>query len=189
MVGRVVRIAGQVDLTEARGVAGESLLELARLEVGGALDIEALAYRDGALYIGLKAPLASDGAATILRLADPAATLAAGRIAPGSLAFWSRARLCRPRAGADVCAGIADMTFMADGTLLLLGNSPKGLPSDGGGSLWRMEGADKPATFVQQFPGLKPEGIALGPEGTFAVIVFDTDGAPPRWTRWALPKP
>lgn len=188
VVGRTLRIAGQVDLTEARGAEGQSLVEIARLEAGGALDIEALSFREGALFIGLKAPLASDGSATILRLGDAVANLAAGRVAPSALGFWSRVRMCRPHEGRDVCEGIADMTFMPDGSLLLVGNSPKGLPSDGGGSLWRMDGEGKPATFVQQFPGRKPEGITLAPEGTSAVIVFDTDGEPPKWTRWPLPK-
>ncbi len=183
--GRRLRIAGQVDLTEIG--SGQSLLETARLDPSGALDVEALSYRDGALYIGLKAPLASDGSATILRLTDPATALAGGRIGPGVISFWSRARMCRPRDGREVCDGIADMTFLPDGSLLLVGNSPKGLPDDGGGSLWRMDGASKAATLVQSFPGLKPEGITLAPDGASAVIVFDTDGAQPMWTRLAVP--
>lgn len=49
-------------------------------------------------------------------------------------------------------------------------------------------GEGKTPTFVQQFSGLKPEGITLAPEGSSAVIVFDTDGEPPRCTRWSLSK-
>jgi len=183
-----LRVIGQVDLTEGRGATGQTLLEMARLPADGTLDIEALHFREGALYIGLKAPLAADGSATILRLADPAAALASGKIPAGAISFWSRARLCQPREGRDVCAGIADMTSLADGSLLLVGNSPKGMPSDGGGSLWRLEGAGKSAVFIRQFAGRKPEGLTLSPEGTSAVIVFDSDGQPAQWTQWPLPR-
>jgi hypothetical protein len=181
-----LRILGQVDLTQARSASGQTLLETARLGADGALDIEAMFFREGSLYIGLKAPLAEDGSATILRMDGAVASLAAGTIAPGSVALWSRARLCRPHEGRDVCEGVADLAFLPDGSVLLVGNSPKGMPSDGGGSLWRMEGPDKPASFIRQFAGLKPEGLTLSPDGSSAVIVFDTDGQPPLWTQAPL---
>jgi hypothetical protein len=173
--GRTLRITGQLDLTEA------ALLDVAKLPADGALDVEAIAFREGALYVGLKAPLTADGSASILRIDGLLASMAAGKITPGSVALWSRPRLCRPREGHDVCAGVADMSFLADGSMLLAGNSPKGMPSDGGGSLWRMDGADKPAVFIQQFAGLKPEGVTTTADGTTAVVVFDSDGEPPLW--------
>lgn len=188
IAGRALRIIGQVDLTETRSAEGKTLLEIARLPADGALDIEAIHFREAALYIGLKAPLATDGSASILRMADPVAALASGKIPVGAVAFWSRARLCQLREGRDVCAGIADMTSLPDGSMLLVGNAPKGMPSDGGGSLWRLDGADKPAVFLQQFPGLRPEGITITPDGASAAIVFDTGGQPPQWTLWTLPK-
>lgn len=175
--GRSLRVLGQLDLTEAR------LLEAAKLPAGGALDIEGITFRDGALFIGLKAPLDGDGRASILRVDGVAASVAAGKITPSSVAPWSRPRLCRAHEGAEVCAGIADMTMLADGSVLLVSNSPKGMPADGGGSLWRMAGGDQPAVFVRHFPGLKPEGITTSADGASVVIVFDTDGAPPLWVR------
>jgi len=53
-------ITGQADLTTARSADGSTPW------YDGRLDIEGLAFRDGALYIGLKSPLAADGVASIL---------------------------------------------------------------------------------------------------------------------------
>jgi len=32
--------------------------------------------------------------------------------------------------------------------------------------------------------GLKPEGVTIAADAAGLTIVFDTDRAPPRWTRW-----
>jgi hypothetical protein len=184
---RRARILGQADLrlapaTDAAPGSSAGQSPWLALE----LDIEAIAYREGALYIGLKAPLGPEGRARILRLSDPIQALAAGHIAPGSLSLWSESRFCVPRNGESVCEGIADLAFLGDGQLLVLGNSPKHLPSDGGGSLWQLSAPNAEPRLLQRFPGLKPEGISLTPDRQQAVIVFDRDGAPPLWARWRL---
>ena len=187
---RRARILGQADLRlapatdVAPGTSAASAEQPPWLALD--LDIEAIAYREGALYIGLKAPLGPDGRARILRLSDPVRALAAGQIAPDSLSLWSESRFCVPRNGESVCEGIADLAFLGDGQLLVLGNSPKHLPSDGGGSLWQLSAPNAEPRLLQRFPGLKPEGISLTPDRQQAVIVFDRDGAPPLWARWRL---
>jgi len=186
---RHARILGQADLQLAPATDAAPATKAAAAQspwLAPDLDIEAIAYREGALYIGLKAPLGPDGRARILRLSDPVRALAAGHISPGSLALWSESRFCVPRDGASVCEGIADLTFLSDGQLLVLGNSPKHLPSDGGGSLWQLSAPNAEPRLLQRFPGLKPEGVSLTPDRQQAVIVFDRDGAPPLWARWRL---
>lgn len=177
---RKAKVIGQVDLSTALTPDGKPPWG------SGALDIEGLAYRDGALYFGLKSPLASDGSASILRLPNAVSVLQAGSVPSGALSLWARFKLCVPRDGASVCEGIADLAFLPGGNLLLAANSPKGMPSDGGGSLWKVSGPGTAPTLLKRFEGLKPEGIALSPDRSSAVVVFDTDGREPLWIRWPL---
>jgi DNA-binding beta-propeller fold protein YncE len=178
---RKAKILGQVDLTTARSADGTP-----PWGEGGRLDIEGLAFRDDALLVGLKAPLAADGSATILRLANAVAVLDSGLVPVGALSLWARVRFCVPRGSATICEGIADLAFLPDGGLLVAANSPKGMPSDGGGSLWKLAGAGSTPTLLKRFEGLKPEGIALAPDHASAIVVFDTDGREPLWVRWPL---
>ncbi len=177
---RKAKIIGQVDLTTARSADGT-------LPWGGErLDVEGLAFREGTLYIGLKSPLLADGRATILRLPEAVSVLGSGVIPVGAVSVWARVRLCVPRGGADVCEGIADLAFLADGSLLLAANAPKGMPSDGGGGLWKISGPGAAPALLKRFDGLKPEGVAVAPDHASAIVVFDTDGQEPLWIRWPL---
>jgi hypothetical protein len=178
---RKAKIIGQVDLTTARSQDGS-----APWGQDGRLDIEGLAFRYGSLYIGLKSPLGADGSATVLRLPDAVATLNGGSIPVGALSVWARARFCISHEGASVCEGIADLAFLPDGTLLVAGNSPKGMPTDGGGSLWKFAGTGSVPILLKRFEGLKPEGVALSPDHGSVIVVFDTDRRQPLWTRWSL---
>jgi hypothetical protein len=179
--GREARILGQIDLTTAPVIDGQAALED---EEG--LDIEAIAFRAGSLYLGLKAPLALDGSATILRLANAVSAVDAGVVPASALSVWSRSRFCVARRGISVCEGIADLTFLGDGRLLVVANSPKGMPSDGGGSLWQLAQPNGIPTLLERFAHLKPEGVALSPDQTLAVVVFDRGGLQPVWTSWPL---
>jgi hypothetical protein len=177
---RKAKVIGQVDLSLAKTQDGKPPWG------PGVLDIEGLAFRDGALYFGLKSPLGSDGSASILRLPDAVSVLQQGTVPSGALALWATLKLCVPRDGASVCEGIADLAFLPDGNLLLAANSPKGMPSDGGGSLWKAAGPGATPTLIKRFEGLKPEGVALSPDRSSAIVVFDTDGREPLWIRWPL---
>lgn len=179
--GHKATILGEVDLTTARTADGSPPWGDA-----AGLDIEGIAFRDGALYIGLKSPLAADGSASILRLPDAVSVLKSGVIPRAALSLWARTRFCVPHAGANVCEGIADLAFLADGGLLVLANAPKGMPSDGGGALWKLAPPGNAPLLLKRFDALKPEGVSLAPDQKSAVIVFDTGGQKPVWTRWVL---
>lgn len=178
---RKAKVIGQVDLSSARNLDGKPPWGEA-----GSLDIEGIAFREGALYIGLKSPLGGDGSASILRLPDVVSIVKAGSVPQGALSLWSRTRFCVPHEGKTVCEGIADLAFLPDGTLLVAGNAPKGMPTDGGGSLWKLETANGTPKLLKRFESLKPEGIALAPDHATAIVVFDTDGRQPLWIRWPL---
>jgi hypothetical protein len=177
---RKAKIAGKLDLTTVRSAGAEAPWTDARL------DIEAVAFREGALYIGLKAPLTPDGSATILRLADAASAVKAGSVPDGALSVWSRARFCVAHDGKNACEGVADLTFVPDGSMLLVANAPKGMPGDGGGALWKLAAPNGTPVLLKRFEGLKPEGIALSPDRSSAVVVFDRDGQKPLWFTWPL---
>jgi hypothetical protein len=177
---RKAKVLGHLDLSVARGSDGKPAWG------PGPLDIEGIAFRDGTLLIGLKSPLGADGSALILQLPDVQAAIRSGVIQDGALSVWSRTRLCVPHGGKSVCEGIADLAFLPDAGLLIAGNAPKGLPTDGGGSLWKLARPNGAPTLLKRFDGLKPEGVALSPDHASAIVVFDTDGRQPVWIRWPL---
>jgi hypothetical protein len=187
--GSELRMLGSVDLTEATATDGAGLLALAGLDPAGALDIEALAFRDPDLYIGLKSPLTHNGEATVLKMVDPSVVLRTGRLPPGAVTQWRRVQMCRPGPSGRVCEGISDMTFLPDGSLVLLGNTPKGRPSDGGGALWLLANPSVSALpqLIRHFENLKPEGVAVSSDRGAVVIVFDRDRQQPVWMRWPIP--
>ena len=135
---RRLRVTGSLDLArDGNGVARQ--LENLGLPDGTPVDMEALAFHDGALYIGFKAPVLADGAAMILRLDRPSEAFADGKLSPRSLSVWAQVKLSVPSpAGPMVSQGVADLLFAPDGALYLCANSPKGKPPDGGGALWRI---------------------------------------------------
>jgi hypothetical protein len=189
--GRALRVLGRLDLTEARDREGRGLLALAGLDENGRLDIEALAYHEGALYVGLKSPLTKDGRAVILKLAVPAEAFRAGRIPAGALTRWAEVTLRVPTPGGPVLQGLADLAFLPDGSLVLLGNSPKGMAHDGGGAIWWLRrpgpGPHSP-TLLHRYSGLAPEGVTVAADGSSLIVVFDRNQEPPWWSRWPLPR-
>jgi hypothetical protein len=186
LAGRVLRVAGRVDLTTAHAAdGGSSLLGIAGLPEDGRLDIEAVTFRDGALLIGLKSPLTARGGAVVLRLAAPVAALRAGKLPPGAVTrLWEL-----PLAVTDrrVPQGVADLTSLPDGSMVVVANSPKGREADGGGALYHFTPDKGAPRLLQRFEGLHPEGVTLSADGKELVLVFDTNAEPPLWMRWPLP--
>ncbi len=185
--GRALSVIGKVDLTTARSTSGASLLGIAGLDPKAHLDIEALAFSDGALLVGLKSPLSARGGAVIVRLADPAGALAKGAIPRGAVTRALELPLEVERDGRAVHQGISDLLVLPDGSLVVLANSPKGAEHDGGGAMYWLKAGARTPVLLQRFRGLKPEGVALSEDGKGLVLVFDNDSRPPLWMSWALP--
>jgi hypothetical protein len=182
-----LQVMAAMDLTKLKG--GGSFLALAGLAAEGRLDIEAVAYREGALFIGLKSPLTERGEAVIVRLANPVAALRHGKLRPDAVEQFAAVRLCVPGKDAEVCQGISDMTFLPDGSLVVSANAPKGGPKDHGGALWQLRapiGKTAPV-LLGRFHKLKPEGVTLSADGRALKVVFDCDEKTPRWTQVPLP--
>jgi len=185
---RRLRVLGQLDLVTD---AGASPVQ-ARLGLPMApLDLEAVEFREGSLYIGLKAPLADDGRAVVAKLENAVGVVHAGQVPPGALTRFATLPLCFEHEGQRVCQGVADLRFLADGSLVLLGNAPRGGGHDGGGAVWlaRKPVADAVPELLAHFRDLKPEGVTIRPDGKKLVVVFDRDGEQPEWTELPLPGP
>jgi hypothetical protein len=190
---RRLRAIGAVDLLQGQNDVSHQLRKLG-LPEDTPVDMEGVTFHQGALFIGLKAPLGLDGAAIILRLENPAEVFARGNLDGAELSIWGQAKLAVPgpggnRAGPMVFEGVADMLFAPDGALYLCANSPKGWPPDGGGALWRIavpRGGALDAKVIRRFVDLKPEGIAMAPGSGALTVVFDRNSRDPLWMTWSL---
>ncbi len=178
LVGRSLRASASLDLATAILASG--------VVPGSAIDMEALAYRDRALFVGLKAPQTAAGEALLLRISDFQAALRVGAIDPQRVTRFAALPLHVAAQSGTVAQGISDMAFLPDGSLVLLANSPKGMPPDGGGALWWVRSGGAPK-LLRRFAGYKPEGITLTPDGAALMIVFDRDREQPAWLREPLP--
>lgn len=170
--GRALQVRTQLDLItpifESGAVPGDSI------------DIEAMAYRDDALYVGLKAPQTAEGAALILRIGAFGEALRSGRIEPGRITRWQAVQLRAQTGDKSAIQGISDMSFLPDGSLVLLANSPKKMPPDGGGALYWLRPGSQPQ-LLRRFLGQKPEGVTLTDDGRALLIVIDRDRQQPLW--------
>lgn len=134
--------------------------------VGAGVDLEAVAFHEGKVLVGLKAPLDAQGRAQLFSF-DPTTK---------QLAPWKQLSLVVN----GVHEGVSDVLRLPDGRWLLAANAPKGGPLDHGGALWLLDRDATTPKLWLHFPGLKPEGLSLTPRGTVAVV-FDRQDAPPEW--------
>ena len=174
------RVDGEAHLAELLDANPTQAAALGLPQGTQGLDIEGLAFRGGALYLGLKAPLDPQGNALIWRIAAPSALFASQPLDEAGASIWARVRVDVELAGRRVPGGISDLVFLPGGSLAIT-STPSTAEGDAG-ALWRV---DSPApgwlipVLVQRFPGLKPEGIAPSLSGGKLTVVFDTGrGAP-----------
>jgi hypothetical protein len=138
----------------------------------GMLDVEGLAWKDDDLYLGVKTPLRS-GKAVVLRLAGADSLLAGRPSSPSSVSIWKEFSLHDPRTGA-VC-GIAELLMRGGETYLL--STGKSHAKGHAGALWVLRSGAEAPTFVRDFLGEHPEGLAFDAGGESLYVAFDNGGA------------
>ncbi|WP_437933290.1 esterase-like activity of phytase family protein [Sorangium sp. So ce341] len=179
--GRGFRVDAEVHLAELLDAAGPAALAELGLPGGTRpLEIEGMAYRDGALYFGLKSPLDAEGNALIWRLGAPRALLEGRRLEGAGLSLWARARVDVDLNGAPTPGGISDLCFLPDGSLAIA--STPSTADGAAGSLFhvlRPEGGVLSPSLVRRFPGQKPEGISLALSPGKLIVVFDAGAEAP----------
>nr|MBA3460476.1 hypothetical protein [Deltaproteobacteria bacterium] len=174
---KLVDFVGMLDAAPATTRAALGVLDTSML------DIEGLAFRDGALYFGLKSPVDADGSAMIWRVAAPDKLLA-GDLVGAKLTPWSKVKLTVEADGRKVPAGIADMVFWDSDTLVIAVTASGAEAKVEAGAIYvaRATAGMLAPVHVRTFPGLKPEGIARGPKDTLAVV-FDRGTDAAQWVQ------
>ena len=143
----------------------------------------------GGLLLGLKEPLDASEQAVLWHVPRPGPLLASGDVAAAGLTRWGTVALSVTADGAARPGGIADVLELPDGSLLIASTASGSEPTAQDGALWHASGGEGLASprTIRSFPGLKPEGLALRPDGAAIVIVFDTGAAPPQWMELPWP--
>jgi multidrug resistance efflux pump len=177
--GAKFRVDGEVHLAELLDVAPDRAAALGLTSGTRELDIEGMTFHAGALYLGLKAPLAANGDAMIWKVASPKALFDAptggGRtLEAADLTTWAHARLDVEVDGQSVPGGISELLFL-DQSLAI--TSTPSTADAAAGALWRVDqpgnGGKLSPRVVQRFPGRKPEGLAPSLTRGNLVVVFD----------------
>ncbi|MDI1451605.1 esterase-like activity of phytase family protein [Polyangium sp. 6x1] len=185
--GQGFRVDGAIHLAELLDANPSEAATLGLPNGTRALDIEGLAFRGGALYFGLKAPLDPQGNAMIWRIASPAALFASQPLAKAGASLWARVRVDVDLAGKPTPGGISDLLFLPDGTLALSA-TPSTADGDAG-ALFRVEAPEAGALtpiLVRKW-ALKPEGIAPSLSAGKLMVVFDAGNETPSFEEvpWA----
>jgi hypothetical protein len=128
------------------------------------LDIESHFVKNNQLYLGFKSPFASSHKALIIKVHNVQA-LFEGKVPVATI--WQRIALADPETGEPM--QLSDM-ISVDNDLFLLSVSRS---SEQKSVLWRYRLNDQILEDIQQFSGLKAEGISYLREQALFTIVFD----------------
>ncbi|MCY1059420.1 biotin/lipoyl-binding protein [Nannocystis sp. SCPEA4] len=184
-------VEAAISLAEQLGRDASSLPALG-LQDTAELDLEGMtATAGGGLLIGLKQPLDAEGHAPLWHLPRPDALLAGESPTAAGLRRIGAVSLQVEADGESRPGGISELLELPDGSLLIATTASGADPQRQDGGLWHASGPDELASarLVRRFPGLKPEGLALAPDGASVIIVFDTGAAAPQWMELPWPAP
>lgn len=160
---------------EERQKLGLNLLEADGLPE---LNIEAAAYRNNTLYLGLKEP-AIDKKAIIWRISDLNALFQSRSLVPGQLAIEGTVSF---KNNADATRGISDLTFDSNGRIWILTTIPEASRDEQVGGLHQLTRFSDnrfTAQTVHLFPGEKPEGLCIDSDNRLNIVI-DADSDSPR---------
>ena len=185
-------LVGQQSLAHALDAEAPEFLQSLGLRNGTKdLEIEAMTYWKGALYLGLKSPLTAEGEAIIWRLNEPDLFLANGDLSEAGLTRWASVHLPAKIDNVAVPAGISELLFLPNGTLLMTSTPSTidtGTPSGALSLVTTPQPGTIEATKLRDFPGRKPEGLSLSAKPGHIVIAFDTGDKNPEWVELPWPE-
>jgi multidrug resistance efflux pump len=144
------------------------------------IEIEGLAWHNGALYLGIKKPLDASDRALVWKLSNPDLMFQRQSLSGAALYLWKKIPI--QLAGSPV--GISEIFFLSDNALVLAGTNSKG-----GALFYAVETASRECALktIAEWPGLKPEGLCLGPDGNLA-IVYDQGENKLQWAHLEMPR-
>ncbi len=135
----------------------------------GTLDLEGMFYKEGALYLGFKAP-SLNAQSVIIKISDIDSAMGGQGLKAHQTSLWQRVNLTS--ADTPMHERISDL-FYVEGTLYISGTP---LVKEGGsrsGSLWALDAQTGITRRLASFNGLQPEGIAAGKEKHTLMLCFD----------------
>lgn len=162
------------------------------------VEIEGMTAFEQGLLLGLKQPLDEDSRAILWYLRDPARFLETGKV-EGLLTRFGAVSLQAGTGTDATAASISDLALLPDLGLAILAVGRPG-PDDSEeikrhgkhGSVWYvpppLQGGILNAKRVHDYPGWRPEGVAVTPDERGLMIVFDTGNNPPRFSNLPLPR-
>lgn len=143
------------------------------------LEVESHAVRDGALYIGLKAPQSADNSSLILRIAN-VDSLFTAKGEKAELEVWKTAKFD----GEDGLTNrVSDLTFV--GNTAYFTTSCKNEPC---GALWSLGENEAKPKLVRKFKSDSPEGVAYNAEKNSFLITFDLASRGSKYTTVTGPR-
>ena len=141
------------------------------------INIEAAAWREGKLYLGLKQPVGEKGA-ILWELSEVDRAFDEQKLHPGQVRLLGRVHLGGEGKRA---AGFSDLVFDEKGRLLALSTIPRASDGEQESGLHLIEGwesGELSQKNLKRFPKLKAEGIC--PTGdSRLMLVFDRDSENP----------
>ena len=155
------------------------------------LEIEAMTYWKDALYLGLKTPIGPEGRAIIWKLEAPDAFLMTGKLTEAKLSHWASVKLPARIDEKSVPAGISELLFLPNGSLMLTSTPSSGDNGQPTGAVSYIRAPGEglmQALTLREFPGLKPEGLSLSANPGHVVIAFDKGDKTPEWIELPWPE-
>lgn len=174
------RVRAAVHLAELLDRAGAPALQ--KLGIGKStkeLDIEGLALRDGALYLGLKSPLDETGHALVWRLGHPGVLFDSSSLEAAGLELFGRVKLEAGSAPTAPAGGISELLWLPDGGLLIA-STPSSQDAEQGAIYLVPSATSEGPWKAKQLGGFehhKPEGLALSLRSSDQVVVVFDAGA------------
>lgn len=133
------------------------------------LDMEAMFWRDNALYLGFKSPFLMNRS-IIMKIDEANRLLENSELSAQHVSIWQMLSLKVD--DEDSQESISDLLYL-DGTLFITGVLPPKHRDQYTGSLWKLTPEDGALKRVIKFRGIKPEGIATTKESADLLICFD----------------
>lgn len=184
-------VDGEVHLAELLDDVPERARALGLTNGTRDLDVEGMTRQDGALYLGLKAPLDAAGNAIIWKITAPEvlfdrSTTASKRLEAFSV--WGNVRVDVELDGHVVPGGISELLFV-DKESLVIASTPS-TAEGAAGAIWHVEharGGTLVPRLVRSFPNRKPEGVTPSLTPGNLLVVFDAGSATPSFLEMPWP--
>jgi len=174
-----IRVTGKIALASALE-SHFDLEERAALGLTDQLDIEGMAWHDGGLLLGLKAPVAEGIKARVWRLSKPDALFDGRGLGPAGAGLTTFGLFHLPTGPGDAPGGVSDLRVEGK-TLYILSTLADGPAA---GAAWRvdLDSEHMKPKLMTRWPGLKPEAISRSKAGPL-IVFFDLGKRTPRLTR------